>query len=80
MQQFLDYVVSQEDTVITYNASNMKLAAHSNVSYLSKPKAHSCAGGHFFLSSDSKVSQNNRHILVIAHTIKYVVSSAIKPK
>jgi hypothetical protein len=29
-QQLLDYITSQEDAVITYQASYMILAAHSN--------------------------------------------------
>eukprot|EP00956_Cyclotella_meneghiniana_P021659 scaffold39661_cov63-Cyclotella_meneghiniana.AAC.19 len=45
--QLLDYLASQEDAVITYNASEMILAAHSDASYLSEPEARSRAGGHF---------------------------------
>jgi hypothetical protein len=37
--QFLDYAALQEDTIVTYQASNMKLAIHSNASYLSEPKS-----------------------------------------
>ena len=48
-QQLLNYVATQEDAVLTYHASNMKLAAHSDASYLSEPKARIRAGGHFFL-------------------------------
>jgi hypothetical protein len=48
--QLLDYLATQEDAVFSYHASNMVLAVHSNASYLSKPKAQSRAGGHFFLS------------------------------
>ena len=36
--QFLDYVATQEEAILTFNASDMKLAVHSNASYLSKPK------------------------------------------
>ncbi len=53
--QFLDYVATQEEAVFTFQASDMKMAAHSDASYLSKPKAHSCAGGHFLLSNNSLV-------------------------
>ena len=42
----LDYVATQEEAVLTYHASDMKLAAHSDASYLSEPKARSRAGGH----------------------------------
>jgi hypothetical protein len=54
--QFLDYVTLQEEAILTYNASNMILAVHRDASYLSEPKARSCAGGHFFLSSDAAIS------------------------
>ncbi len=30
---FLDYAASNQDAIITYNASNMILAIHSNTSY-----------------------------------------------
>ena len=75
-KQFLDYVATQEEAVLTYNASEMQLAAHSNVSYLSEPDARSRAGGHFFLSTDSSVPHNNGAVLKIAHIINPVMSSA----
>ena len=37
--QLLDYLASQEEAIITYNASDMILAAHSDASYLSEPEA-----------------------------------------
>jgi hypothetical protein len=75
-RQLLDYLATQEDAVITYARSDMKLAVHSDASYLSEPKARSRAGGHFFLSYDEKVPRNNGAILNIAHIIKHVMSSA----
>jgi hypothetical protein len=33
--QFLDYAASQEDAIVTYRASNMRLAIHSDTLYLS---------------------------------------------
>jgi hypothetical protein len=74
--QLLDYLAMQEDAVLFYHASDMVLAVHSNASYLSKPKAHSQAGGHFFLSSNTTVPPNNGEILNIAHIIKNAMSSA----
>ncbi len=53
--QLLDYLATQEDAVLSYHASIMVLAVHSNASYLSKPKTCSRAGGHFFLSSNTTV-------------------------
>ena len=76
-QKILDYVSTQEEAVLTFNASDMKLASHSDTSYLSAPKACSRAGGHFLLSSDSTIQQNNGSVLNITHIIKHVMSSEI---
>ena len=72
-KKILDYVATQEEAVLTYNASDMKLAAHRDASYLSKPKVRSRSGGIFFLSRDSTVSHNNGAVLNIAHIIKHVM-------
>ncbi len=74
--QLLDYLGTQEEAILTYNVSNMILAVHSDASYLSKPKACSRAGGHFFLSSNTQLPANNGAILNIAHIIKNVMSLA----
>ena len=50
---FLDYAASQEEAVLTYHASDMILAIHSDASYLSEAKARSRAGGHFFMSNNN---------------------------
>jgi hypothetical protein len=76
--QLLDYLATQEDAVLSYHASNMVLAVHSNASYLSEPKAHSRARGHFFLSSDTTIPPNNGAVLNIAHIMKNIMSSATK--
>jgi hypothetical protein len=39
IKQFLDYASTNPDAVITYHASNMVLARHSDASYLSKSNA-----------------------------------------
>ena len=72
----LDYITTQEEAELTFNASDMKLAAYSNASYLSKPKACSQAGGHFSLSNNSTVPHNNGAIFNIAYIIKHVMASA----
>ena len=74
--KFLDYGVTQEEALLSYNTSGMKLAAHSNTSYMSEPRARSRAGVHLFLSSDSSVPHNNEAALNIAHIIKHIMSSA----
>jgi hypothetical protein len=76
VKQLLDYCATQEDSIITYNASKMILAVHSNAGYANKKKLQSRAGGHFSLSNDKQLAPNNRAILTIATIIKAVMSSA----
>ena len=73
---FLDYTASHQDAILTYQASDMVLVVHSNASYLSKPKAQSQAGGHFFMSSNVTNPHSNGAVLNIAQLIKAVMSSA----
>ncbi len=63
---FLDYTASNQDAIITYCACDMVLVMHSDASYLSKPKARSCAGGHFFMSSNIANLADNGAVLNIA--------------
>jgi hypothetical protein len=74
--QLLDYLATQEDAVLCCQASNMVLAVHSDASYLSKPKAQSRVGGHFFLSSNITIPPNNGEVLNIAYIIKNIMSLA----
>ena len=74
--QLLDYIASQEDAVLTYQASDMILAAHSDAGYHNEPKARSRAGGHFYLSNNAEVPPNNGSIHNVAQIIKAVMSSA----
>jgi hypothetical protein len=60
VKQYLDYAFTHPDTIVTYQASDMVLAAHSDASYLSEAKACSQAGGHFFMSSDTPCPHNKR--------------------
>ena len=76
--QLLDYLALQKEAILSYHASNMVLAVHSNASYLSKPKARSRAGRRFFLSSNTTVPPNYGGVLNIAHIIKNIMSLATK--
>jgi hypothetical protein len=76
--QFLDYTASQEDAIVTYQASNMKLAIHSNASYLSEPKAQSRAGGHMFMAGTEEIPIKNGAVLNILQIIKAVMSLAME--
>jgi hypothetical protein len=75
-KQFLDYTATHQEAVLTYKRSDMVLVVHSDASYLSKPKARSRAGGHFFLSLDTEDPINNGAVLNLAQLIKAVMSSA----
>ena len=75
-KQLLDYLATQEDAVITYRASPMILAAHSDAGYLNEPKARSRAGGIFYLTTHDTFPPPNGAILNIAQIIKHVMSSA----
>ena len=57
--QFLDYAASQDKAIVTYQASDMKLAIHSDGSYLSEPKARSRAGGHMSMAGSEEIPINN---------------------
>ena len=76
VKQLLDYCSTQEEAIITYHASKMILAAHSDAGYVNEKKSRSRVGGNFFLSNDEKFPPNNGAILTIATIIKAVMSSA----
>ena len=80
IHQFLHLATMQWETSEAYKASDMILAVHCETSYLSKSKAWSRAGGHFFLSSNEKFPCNNGTIHNIAKFIWAVMSSAAEAK
>jgi hypothetical protein len=65
IKQFLDFAATHPDAVVTYHASNMVLAGHSNASYLSENNAQSRAGGHFFMSKNVETPPNNGAVFTI---------------
>ncbi len=72
--QLLDYVATHPNAGLRYLASNMILAVHTNVSYLSKHKACSRASAHFYLTNKGNKEFNNSAILNLASIIKNVMS------
>ncbi len=80
IKQFLNYATTNPDAVVTYHASDMVLAGHSNASYLSKSNAQSRAGGHFFMSSDVELLPNNSMVSTILQIIKAVMFLAAEAK
>eukprot|EP00804_Cyclotella_cryptica_P018740 CCRYP_007222-RA/>CCRYP_007222-RA protein AED:0.44 eAED:0.44 QI:0/0/0/1/0/0/2/0/167 len=63
---------------LTYCASSMILAAHSDASYLTEAGSRSQAGAHIFLSENDPIPRHNMPILTISQIIKYVMASAAK--
>ncbi len=80
MPPVLDYAALQEDAIVTYWASDIKLAIHSNASYLSEPKARSRVGDHMFMAGMEEIPINNGAVLNILQIIKAVMSSAAEAK
>jgi hypothetical protein len=78
--QFLDYAASQEDTIVTYQARNMRLVIHSDTSYLSEPKVQSRASGHIFMAGTEEIPINNRAVLNILQIKRAVMSLATDAK
>ena len=78
VKQLLDYASTHPDAIVTYTVSNMLLAGHSDVSYLSETNARIRSGGHFFMSADSPDFLNNDDVLTIAQIIKAVMFSSAK--
>ena len=54
----------------------MILVGHSDALYLSETKAHSRAGGHFFMSNNTTFPPKNDAVFNISKIIKAVMSSA----
>jgi hypothetical protein len=75
-KQFLDYMSTMDEAILTFNASDMVLAIHSDASYLSEPNARSRAGGHMFMAGNETIPRNNGAVLNISQIIKAVMSSA----
>jgi hypothetical protein len=76
VKQLLDYCACQEDAIITYRATQMILAVHSDAGYLNKKKSRSWTGGHFYLSNNVLYPPDNGTVLNISKVIDAVVSSA----
>jgi hypothetical protein len=75
-KQFLDYMSTMEEAILTFHASDMVLAIHSDASYLSEPNARSRAGSHMFMAGKENIPRNNGAVLNISQIIKAVMSSA----
>ena len=73
---FLDHMATEPAMILTYRASDMVLAVHSDASYLSEPGSRSRIGGHFFMAGHEEIPRNNGAILNISAIYKNVLASA----
>jgi hypothetical protein len=77
-REFLNCASTHQNAIMTYKMSDMMLVVHSNASYLSKPKACSCASRHFFMSASIPDPKDNEAVLNLAQLLRTVMSSTAK--
>ena len=76
VSQLLDYVATYPNDGVTYRASAMVLAAHSDASFLTEPGSRSRAGAHIFLTEEDPIPRTNGPVLTLSQIIKFVMASA----
>ena len=76
VMHFLNYAARWPNAQLVFEASDMRLAAHSDASYLSETMARSRAGGIFFLTKNNIPNFVNGAIEQISTIIPVTVSSA----
>jgi len=76
--RILQHVHDHPNVILTFQASDMQLVAHSDASFNSESKARSRTGGFFFFANKSYVPGRTPNGGVLAHTgiIPVVVASA----
>jgi hypothetical protein len=75
-KQLLNYLATNPDATIRYDASYMILHIHSDALYLSVSHARIRLGGLFFCGDKPPQERKNGPILNVASVIKHVVASA----
>ena len=75
VENFLNYVVSHQDAIVMYHASEMILACYSDALYLSEPKARSRVGDNFFILENDEIPRKNGAVLNITQIIKVAMTS-----
>ena len=80
INKLLEYVATYPTDGITFRASAMVLAGHSDAAYLNVSKALSREVAHIILSEDVSVPTYNGPVLTISNIIKCVMSSAAEAK
>jgi hypothetical protein len=78
-KQLLDYLATHLNATTRFRASDMVLNVHSDASYLSEMKAHSCTCGHFFMGwspKDGDPIKLNGAFFTLCTILRFVVASA----
>ena len=74
VKQLLYYAATHPYFILTYHASYMVLAGHSDASYLSETISRSIAGVDFFMSNNTAFPPNNVSVLNTSKIIKAFMS------
>ena len=74
VKKFLIFAASYQDAIVTYHASDIILACHSNALHLNETKARSWVGGNCFLSENGETTRNNGSVLNTDQIIKVVMT------
>ena len=69
LEQVLDHVATYPNDGITYQVSDMILAAHSDFVFNNESKALIRSGAHIFLSENNPTPEWNRAVLTISQII-----------
>ena len=74
----MDYLHTNHDAIIHYNARNMILKSTSVYSYLVLPRSRSQAAAHYHLAWINNPRQVNVPLNILCQTLKDVVGSTTK--
>ena len=75
-RKILDYMATHSNVMLRYVASYMKLAVHSNSSYLSKSNVRIHAGDSFYLTKNNAKKFQNGVMITLPTIVKHVLAPA----
>ena len=78
INQLLEHVATYPNDGITYRASDMVLASHSDAGFNNDSEAQRRSGAHIFLSEYTPTPKWSGAVLTISHIINFVMPSAAK--
>ena len=75
-RKILDYMATHSNVMLRYVASYMKLAVHSNSSYLSDSNVRIRAGDNFYLTNNNAKKIQNGVVITLSTIVKHVLAPA----